>query len=241
MQNCRLYLSGYTPALGFAAKALAANGVTPVTTPQSATHVLLPVPTFDTDGSIKGGGRLENLLEQLPSDAVILGGNLNRPELALYRTVDFLKDPVYTAENAAITAHCALQLAMNKLPVTLAGQKILVIGWGRIGKCLARLLRQVDAQVTVAARKETDRAMAAALGYQAVDTAAIDPLPYRVIFNTAPAMVLPQSDGNALKIDLASKLGLGGLDVVWARGLPGRDAPESSGQLIARTALRYLK
>ena len=94
MQKCRLYLSGYTPALAFAAKALAEKGVTPVTAPQTATHVLLPVPTFDTDGSIKGGGSLEQLLEQLPPEVVILGGNLNRPELNSYKTVDLLKDPM---------------------------------------------------------------------------------------------------------------------------------------------------
>ena len=29
-----------------------------------------------------------------------------------------------------------------------------------------------------------------------------------------------------------------GDDVLWARGLPGKDAPESSGKLIARTILR---
>ena len=29
-----------------------------------------------------------------------------------------------------------------------------------------------------------------------------------------------------------------GKDVIIARGLPGKDAPESSGELIARTAIR---
>lgn len=241
LQVCRIYLSGYTPALGFAARELAARGFAPVSDPASATHLLLPVPTFDTDGTIKGGGPLENLLERLPKDVLIMGGNLDRPELREYRTFDLLKDPFYCAENAHITACCALKLTMNKLPAVLTGQPVLVIGWGRIGKCLSYLLRQLGADVTVAARKETDRAVLTSLGYRAVDTVGLDPVPYRVIYNTAPSMILPQCAGNALKIDLASRLGLGGLDVVWARGLPGRDAPESSGQLIARTVLRHMK
>jgi len=29
-------------------------------------------------------------------------------------------------------------------------------------------------------------------------------------------------------------------DVIWARGLPGKEAPESSGELIARTVLRLI-
>ena len=34
---------------------------------------------------------------------------------------------------------------------------------------------------------------------------------------------------------------MGGKDVVWARGLPGKDTPESSGSLIARRVLSILK
>ena len=241
MQPCRIYLSGYTPALAFAAKELTARGFAPTADLTSATHLLLPVPSFDTDGTIKGGGKPERVLERLPKDAEIIGGNLDRPEFGEYRTFDLLKDPFYCAENAHITACCAIKLTMNKLPAVLTGQKVLIIGWGRIGKCLASLLRQLGADVTVAARKETDRAALTSLGYRAIDTKDLDPLPYRVIYNTAPAMVLPQCPGNALKIDLASRLGIGGLDVVWARGLPGRDAPESSGLLIARTLLRHIQ
>ena len=241
LQPYRIYLSGYTPALAFAAKELTARGFAPTADPAAATHLLLPVPTFDTDGTIKGGGRLETLLEQLPRDICVMGGNLDRPELREYRTFDLLKDPFYCAENAHITALCAIKLTMNKLPVVLTNQKVLIIGWGRIGKCLARLLRQLGAEVTVAARKETDRASLTSLGYCTVDTKNLDPLPYRVIYNTAPAMILPQCQGNALKIDLASRLGIGGLDVVCARGLPGRDAPESAGQLITRTVLRHIQ
>lgn len=241
LQSCRIYLSGYTPALAFAAKALSTQSICTVTEPASATHLLLPAPAFDTDGSIQGGGKPDRLLEQLPEDVTVIGGGLDRPELQTYRTFDLLKDPLYCAENAHITACCALKLTLSKLPVILTGQRVLIIGWGRIGKCLARLLRQLDADVTVAARKEADRAALISLGYQAVDTKALDPAPYRIIYNTAPAMILPSCPTDALKIDLASRMGIGGPDVIWARGLPGKDAPESSGQLIARTVIRHIR
>ena len=39
--------------------------------------------------------------------------------------------------------------------------------------------------------------------------------------------------------DLASVKGIAGDNVIWARGLPGKDAPEESGTLIAKTVLRY--
>ena len=54
-------------------------------------------------------------------------------------------------------------------------------------------------------------------------------------------MTVPFCFGNALKIDLASKPGIGGSDVIWARGLPGKDAPESSGELIAKTIIRLME
>ena len=238
MLNCKFYTAGYTTALSYAVNYLKAHNYTILSQPEGATHLLLPVPSFGTDGRIKGGGEIEILLQRLPKDITILGGNLDRPELAAYHTIDFLKDSMYLAENAMITAHCALKLAMTKLPIILQGCPVLVVGWGRIGKCLAKLLQNIGACVTVAARKETDRAMLRALGYNTIDTAKLDTSDYRVIFNTVPVMICQESPGFGLKIDLASTLGMGSQDVIWARGLPNSDAPESSGILIARTALR---
>jgi len=237
MDTVTIRTAGSTAALSYARQSLMNIGCR---FGEDATHLLLPVPSVEPTGNIKGGGDLSQLLANLDKNVVIMGGVLDRPELKEYTCIDFLKDPMYTAQNAKITAHCALRLAMNNLPVILDGEKALVIGWGRIGKCLAQLLKATGAQVTVAARKETDRVMLKALGYDAVDTNDLDTTPYRVIFNTVPQMLCPDCPGKGLKIDLASKLGLGGDDVIWARGLPGKDAPQSSGHLIAQTAYRFI-
>lgn len=241
MQKLCIYSAGHTASLTFARQALADTGYSLTDDPNAATHLLLPVPSLDSDGCIKGGAPLQDLLSRLPRDITVIGGNLNHPLLRDYKTIDLLRDPGYTAQNASITAVCAVQLALGQLPVTLQDLPVLVIGWGRIGKCLADLLRRLGAQVTVAARKESDRATLESLGYRALDTTGLDTVPYRLIFNTVPVMLLPQCPGSGLKIDLASQLGLGGLDVVWARGLPGRYKPESSGRLIARTLIRILQ
>lgn len=237
----RICTAGQSAALDYAAGELERAGCVLVPCPdKTATHLLLPVPSFEADGSIRGGGALPELLARLPKDIRIIGGNLRHPALEGYRREDLLQDPGYVAENANITAHCAIRLAMQKLPVILEGQPVLVIGWGRIGKCLARLLRQMGARVNVAARKESDRAILKALGYIAVDTATLDAAPYRAVFNTAPHLIIPHCTGDGLFMDLASSPGLMGPQVITARGLPGKDAPESSGQLIARTVLTIL-
>lgn len=246
MSKYIFYPATRSPALLAAAETLKSRGYGVVNRPcESVTHLLLPVPSFDTDGTIKGGGDLKDLLSLLPKNITIVGGML--PVIPGYKSVDLLNDPFYLAKNAYITAHCAIRLAMMRLPVTMRGCKVLILGWGRIGKCLTRLLRALEADLTVAARKETDRAMAKALGYSAVPLEEIETNldRYRLIFNTIPAPILPKEATaecreNCLMIDLASKLGIDSPKVLWARGLPGKDAPESSGSLIAKTVISLL-
>ena len=79
------------------------------------------------------------------------------------------------------------------------------------------------------------------MGYGATDYPQVVLPDYRVIFNTVPTMLFPTCPGDALKIDLASRLGLGSEDVIWARGLPGKDAPGSSGALIAHSVIPILR
>lgn len=242
MNECIIYAAGYTPAMGYCIQYLKQAGFTILSEPTpQVTHLLLPVPSFAPDGSIIGGGNLSTLLTLLPKDITVIGGNLDHPDLIDYTTIDLLENPTYLAENAKITAYCAVRLASNQLPVILDNCKVLVIGWGRIGKTLSRLLKQMGAQVTVCSRQESNRSLLAALGYGAVDFPTVDLAEYRLIFNTVPTMLFPACPGNGLKIDLASRLGLGAPDVIWARGLPGKDAPESSGNLVFQILLPILR
>ena len=242
------YTAGHTKALDYATAQMHHKGCIFAEQPGSTvTHLLLGVPSFEADGTLKGGGDLQDTFDKLSKEVTVIGGNLGTPALANYKTIDLLQDPIYLAENADITAHCAIKVALANLPVTLHGCHVLVVGWGRIGKCLGTLLRHMGAYVTVAARKETDRAMLLALGYDTVDPATLSYglLRYRVIFNTVPVMLLPKEalqycSPECLKIDLASTLGMDAEDVIWAKGLPNKDAPESSGALIARTILRLI-
>ena len=237
--------AGSSPALDIAQTLLLRQGCKVLPVPESsATHLLLPVPSFDADGNLKGGN-LEDVLPKLSPDVIVMGGGLNSAMLKDYRTVDFLKDPVYLAHNAAITAQCALRLLLWHLREDIRGCNILIIGWGRIGKCLAAALKALGANVSVAARKEADRAMLMALGYGAETPERVGAglQRYRAVINTAPAKVLDETAvshcrADCLKIDLASVKGLPGNDVLIARGLPGKDAPGASGRLIAQTVLR---
>jgi hypothetical protein len=231
MQTPVFYTPGGSAALDVAKHLLETRGCRFTVTPEKAvTHLLLGVPAKEIP---------EAALEALPPDITVIGGRLDLPALSGYRKLDLLEDPFYLAENADITARCAIRLAAEKLPVTYKGLPVLVAGWGRIGKCLARLLKHLDAEVWVLPRQDKDRAMLAALGYGVGSKENLSG--YRIVFNTADNCRLQNIPRACLKVDLASVPGICDADVIWARGLPGTLAPESSGKLIAETVLRLLK
>ena len=220
---------GQSPALLHARKYLESWGYTLTDSIADATHLLLPVPSFEDASNVKGAGPLP----ALPLNMTVLGGNLQNYDGT---KGDFLQDPYYLQENAAITAQCALKYADVH-----RSTKVLVIGWGRIGKILCPLLSELGAQVTVAVRKEESYLAATEGGFRAVYLQDLKPREFDVVYNTAPASVLFSGEckEDAVLVDLSSYEGIFGKGVIRARGLPGKDAPEDSGRLIAKTALRY--
>lgn len=222
-----------TGAMQYAVEILKERGYHILDLPEPDTgHLLLPVPSFPN-----GHDYLDPVLKVLSPTANIYGGFLNIPPLIGYQRIDFLADPYYLARNGAITAHCALDIIEELLGQDVGGHSVMILGWGRIGKCLGKLLQQKGAYVTIAARKDSDLAMIDALGYRAMDLNH-PKLDSQFIINTIPAMVLPRVPVNVYAIELASKPGMGGENVITARGLPGKMRPEQSGRLIAETFMR---
>ena len=239
MNPVLIYHKGTTAACAQAAAVLSDAGLKLVDHPTpEVTHLLLDVPSFASEGAV---------LERLPPRVTVIGGKLSHPDLQEHPVIDLLEDEKYLAQNAAVTAHCALTIAASALETTFRDTPALILGWGRIGKCLAEQLKSLGCPPTVAARNPRDRAMLEALGLAAVDFGEIRGiLPgIRLLINTVPQPVL---NGTILdrypkcvKLDLASSPGLQGTGIIYARGLPGRYVPVSSGRLIAETILKTLK
>lgn len=248
MGQLLLYPIGSSDSCRFAAKALEEKGfvLTDHPTPE-ITHLLLDVPSFDENGLLRDGCDLKGMLRMLPKNITVIGGNLEQAFLQDYRKMDLLQDPYYLAKNAAITAECALKVAALYLRGTLADSPALILGWGRIGKHLAKYLSNFGCSVTVAARKAQDRAMLEAFGYRAVDFSQVSQMlsRFRILFNTVPQLPLSHelidNWNQGIAIDLASYPGMQGQSVIPARGLPGKYAPESSGKLIAETILKLCR
>lgn len=230
--------AGITPAIPFAAAYLRRNGIKIAQTPGPDTQGLL------LDTPVRDIAAAHSVLNDLGRNVTIFGGRLDFPG---YRCVDFLKNPEYLSANAYITAECALDVTLPRFSGLIRDCPVLILGWGRIGKCLSKLLRDMGAEVTVAARSASDRAALRALGFGSADPEALYPLlpQFRLLYNTVPAPILSREQTalcrtDCLKFDLASVPGIVGSDVIDARGLPGIYRPEASGELIAQTALRNL-
>lgn len=178
----------------------------------------------------------------------VLAGKPSGTLTELVPCVDYFAREELTVRNAAATAEGALEILMRELPVTLLGERILVVGFGRIGKLLALRLHLLGARVTVSARKPADRAWIQCLGLEAADTERLDVSGFRTVVNTVPALVLDEKrllrlDRDCLCLDLASKPGgvdfdaaqRLGLRTIHALGLPGRACPESAAAAIRDT------
>lgn len=157
--------------------------------------------------------------------------------------------------NAVCTAEGAIAIAMDNTAITLCNAKVLVLGFGRIGKILAHRLRGLGADVHVSARSHADRAWIKAYGYKPMNTYDLGGKlkDFDVIINTIPAPVVTEEllmevDKNCLLLDLASKPGgidfsaaaRLGLRAIWALSLPGEVAPVTSGDIIRETIYNIL-
>ena len=234
MKRPTMYIPTPTAALSTAERILRCRGVVFTDSATEAEYLLYPAPT-----------KLE-MLQPCTMDQTVIGGNLDFLNTNVER-LDLLRDPYYLAANAAITAEAALGLVLKELRCEITDANFLILGWGRIGKCLTHQLHHLNASVTVYARKDEDRAMLRALGYHY--TSREDLLRrlgrYQCVINTIPAEVLTLEESHALrsgclKLELASGIWLPGDDVIPAHGLPGKCKPEASGALIARTILYHL-
>ena len=232
MKGPTMYIPMPTPALEIAARHLRRQGVIFTDTSMEAEYLLYSAPT-----------KL-HMLNDCTMDQTVIGGGLDFLNDNVQR-LDLLKDPYYLCANAAITAEAALALVLRGLRCEITRANILILGWGRIGKCLTHQLHHLNANVTVYARKHEDRALLRALGYRYATREELGRSlsRYHSIVNTIPAPVLTEAEPTrpgCLKLELASGIWLPGEDVTLAHGLPGKYKPEASGALIAKTIAKYL-
>ncbi len=170
------------------------------------------------------------------------------------RCIDYNTLDSYALLNAVPTAEGAIKIAIENTDFTIWKSKILIIGYGRVGKILADRLKNLHANVTVSARKPRDFALLEALGFNYINTENIKDLylGYDIIFNTVDAQVLSDETLKNLPcnliIDLSSKGGFNleyakslGINAMIAPALPGKNAPKTAGEILAKTVIDLIR
>lgn len=222
-----------------------------------AERVILPLPLSRGEGVLNGNGTIrtcELFARMRPGQLAFAGKVLPEQKMEAERAgvelIDYLQREELAIANAVPTAEGAIQIAMERLPVTLWKANCLILGFGRIARVLAHRLHAFGAKVTVAARRQESIASAKTMGYGGVLLSEIDPVlkTSTVIFNTIPALVLGEDRmaclaQDCLCIDLASVRGMAETihPVLWAKGLPGKTAPRTAALVIRRTLAHIIK
>ena len=192
-------------------------------------------------------------------DKYLIAGNINiREELEEkgVQFTDLLKREEFSVLNTIATAEGTIQIAMEETQRTVHGSNVLVMGFGRIGKVLAKMLDGIGAKVYCEARKNEDISWIKAYGYNPVHLNDLNENlnKFDIIINTIPFQILDAERLDLIKkesiiIDLASNPGGvdrkaardRGIKVIWALSLPAKVAPLTSAEFIKETLYHVLK
>lgn len=195
---------------------------------------------------------IQELLEKLQKRTIVFLGKaddrfINQLEIKGNSWCDITEEETFSILNAIPSAEGAIQKAMEKTDITIHGARTLILGYGRIGKSLARMLKGIGAKVTVEARNNSDLAWILENGYMGVHINDLDTVLFDqdIIFNTVPSLIMDSKRIEKLNprtviIDLASSPGgvdfdatsKMGIKASHELGLPGKVAPRTAAKII---------
>lgn len=192
---------------------------------------------------------ITDLLNNIKGKVFIAGGIRNqiKNDYKDIKIIDLLSNEKLTIKNAIPTAEGAIKIAIEESNITLNDSNCLILGFGRIGKILAKMLKGIGSNVYCEARKQEDLIWIKTLGYTPINLKILNKglKSYDFIFNTIPHLILDKDklqkiNKECLIIDLASNPGgvdfeeanKLGIKTNWALALPGKIAPKTSAKYI---------
>jgi len=213
--------------------------------------IILPIPTSKDGVHITGTDlELDEAIDSFGEGSFVLGYGIPVECIeALERrdcvVCDALGDEVFLQRNAELTALGTLGIILTSAKKSVSDLKIGIIGYGRIGKQLLRILLFLGASVRVFTRKNSTRIDLCSYGVDAELSEGGDYSGLDFLINTAPERLLDDervqrvlSSGKI--IDLASGENFPeNCGVSKLGGIPGLMYPISAGRIYAEAALRY--
>ena len=158
---------------------------------------------------------------------------------------DALGDEIFLSRNAELTALGTLGVMLTSSKKAISELRVGIIGYGRIGKQLLRILLFLGAEVKVFTRKNSTRVDLCSYGVDAEMSSEGNYGGLDFLINTAPEQILDEkktrralADGRI--IELASGVNFPDLSgITRLGGIPGLMYPISAGRIYAEAALRY--
>lgn len=218
---------------------------------EEADVIILPTPVAKLDQTplIK-----ELMAEYLKGwKGIVFGGKIEEDWQELLETnhilfYDFLKDESVALANAYVTAEATLSILLQRGKYCIREQKIVITGFGRCARELAKLLHAMGAYVCILARSSVARNRARELGYEAMDFSygPEEITGAHILVNTVPYPVITEPMAKAMKedflyVDIASHPG--GMKeeekerckgaIYHELALPSRFLTGSSGKILA--------
>ncbi|MDR2073789.1 MAG: hypothetical protein LBP36_00210 [Oscillospiraceae bacterium] len=166
---------------------------------------------------------------------------------------DYAASENFKVFNAEPTAEGAIKIALNNTLKTLYKSHCLISGFGRIGKILSGMLKNLGAFVSVTNYSDGDRAWAKINNLKIVDLNNDKFLDYDFIFNTVPTQIftehiLNKTNKECLIIDLASISGVDlnyanklGIKVFHELGVPGKFFPVTAAEIIKESIYEIIR
>ncbi len=204
---------------------------------------------------------LERILKGLTKENIFIAGKINQDFLEEAEKREIPLEDYFTREemqvfNAIPTAEGAIQIAMEEMDITLHNSNAIILGYGRIGKTLSKMLQGIGANVYVEARKYEDLAWIKNNGYLPIHLKELEFYINKmdVVFNTVPAMIMNEKllkklNTDCIVIDLASSPGGVdfekaeelGIKAILAAGLPGKVAGVTAAAIIRDTIYNIIQ
>lgn len=191
-------------------------------------------------------GIMHDLVKQLPASCTIFTPIMRDFLVDVAQNVEILMDYDEIAiYNSIPTAEGTLLAIMKNTEITVHSANIHVIGAGRCGETLARMLHSIGANVTVATRNPVLASRLFTAGITVADTSVDTLSSADVIVNTVPALMLGRDQLAFVKqdiyiADIASAPGGVDFEAANTFGIKADLLPALPGIIAPKTAAFYL-
>lgn len=226
--------------------------ILPVPVSSDGKHIYSDNPSFNLD--------ISDFLNCIKPEQLVLGGMIKGEIKEIFERNNVVYKDVcrfehFTKYNAFLTVQGAVKLLLDTSDRLISGKKVLITGFGRIGKALAQTLKSMNMDVFVAARSKEQLTESVCTGYKAIHLKDLSSVIYLFdyIFNTVPENIFTESDVSHIRPDsiyfeLASKpygaektyFLKENKRYVFGGGLPGKYVARSAAEIIAEFVVNML-